>query len=183
MERFAMNQDFPQIKADPLSDAAAFPVLSEAELQQCAEFGTRRTFARGETLFAAGDHPFDCYVIVSGEVCIVDVSTDERRCVLRYGEPGILPATSTCSHGPSGGRLVRGGHCGGSDLHSAGHRAGAFREENLPWASGFGVLFSAGANCCWRPPSRGCACTATRMTGRRWKRWNFSFATACRTVG
>ena len=80
-----MNHDAQRSPADPLADAVAFPILSAAELEQCAEFGERCSFAGGSELFAAGDHPFDCYVILAGEACIVDVSTDERRCVLRYG--------------------------------------------------------------------------------------------------
>lgn len=71
--------------ADPLADTVAFPVFSADEVARCAEFGERRTFAVDEELFSAGDRPFPCFVLVSGEVCIVDVSADAPRCVLRYG--------------------------------------------------------------------------------------------------
>ncbi len=37
----------------------------------------RCSFAQGEEIFGAGSQSFDCYVIVLGDVCIMDVSTDE----------------------------------------------------------------------------------------------------------
>jgi thioredoxin reductase (NADPH) len=72
-----MNQTPDKLHTDLMADTVAFPVLSAAELQECAEFGTRCSFAAGEDLFRAGDQPLDCYVILSGEACIIDVSTDE----------------------------------------------------------------------------------------------------------
>ncbi len=80
-----MNQDLHPPAGDPLADAAVFPVLSATELAQGAGFGQRCALAGGEALFSAGDQPFHCYFIVSGEVCIVDVSSGERTCVIRYG--------------------------------------------------------------------------------------------------
>src|SRR5450631_1694481 len=79
-----MNQTPDQLQADLMADTVAFPVLSAAELEECAEFGTRCSFAAGEDLFRAGDQPFDCYVIHSGEACIVDVSTDEPTYLTRH---------------------------------------------------------------------------------------------------
>src|ERR1700688_708116 len=78
-----MNQTPDQLHADLMKDTVAFPVLSAAELEECAEFGTRCSFAAGEDLFPAGAQPFDCYVILSGEVCIIDVSTDEQTYLVR----------------------------------------------------------------------------------------------------
>ena len=78
-----MNQTPDQLHADQMKDTVAFPVLSAAELEECAEFGTRCSFAAGEALFRAGAQPFDCYVILSGEVCIIDVSTDEPTYLIR----------------------------------------------------------------------------------------------------
>ena len=62
-----MNQTPDQLHTDQMKDTVAFPVLSAAELEECAEFGTRCSFAAGEDLFRAGAQPFDCYVILSGE--------------------------------------------------------------------------------------------------------------------
>ena len=55
-----MNQTQVQLQADLMADTVAFPVLSAAELEECAEFGTRCSFAEGEDLFRAGDQPLDC---------------------------------------------------------------------------------------------------------------------------
>ena len=79
-----MNQTPDQLHADLMKDTVAFPVLSAAELQECAEFGTRCSFAAGEDLFRAGAQPLDCYVILSGEACIIDVSTDEPTYLTRH---------------------------------------------------------------------------------------------------
>ena len=80
-----MSQTPDQLQADLMADTVAFPVLSAAELAECTEFGTRCSFAPGEEIFGAGSQSFDCYVIVSGDVCIMDVSTDEPTCIVRYG--------------------------------------------------------------------------------------------------
>src|SRR6202051_1904490 len=64
----ATNQTPDQRPADMIADTVAFPVLSAAELAECAEFGTHCSFAAGEEIFGAGSQPFDCYVIVSGDV-------------------------------------------------------------------------------------------------------------------
>src|SRR5229473_2249656 len=76
-----MNHPPEQLHADLMADPVAFPVLSAAELAECAEFGTRCSFAPGEEIFGAGSQSVDCYVIVSGDVCIMDVSTDEPTCI------------------------------------------------------------------------------------------------------
>src|SRR5450432_4295725 len=78
-----MSQTPDQLQADQMKDTVAFPVLSAAELEKCADFGTSCSFAAGEDLFREGVQPFDCYVILSGEVCIVDVLTDEPTYLVR----------------------------------------------------------------------------------------------------
>src|ERR1700724_1998468 len=80
-----MNQTPDQFQADLMADMVAFPVLSAAELAKCTEFGTPCSFAPGEEIFGAGSQSFDCYVIVSGDVCIMDVSADEPTCIVRFG--------------------------------------------------------------------------------------------------
>jgi thioredoxin reductase (NADPH) len=72
-------------KSNLLDDKVAFPVLDADDFEKAAEFGTRCAFTAGETLFSAGDRPFDCFVILSGDVCIFDVSNDDRVCVVQYG--------------------------------------------------------------------------------------------------
>jgi hypothetical protein len=53
---------------DPLSDKIAFPQLSEVELSEVAFFGERRSFAKDEPFFCAGDYPFNSHAILSGTV-------------------------------------------------------------------------------------------------------------------
>jgi len=78
-----INQTPDQLHTDQMKDTVAFPVLSAAELEECAEFGTRCSFTAGEDLFRACAQPFDCYVMLSGEVCIIDVLTDEPAYLVR----------------------------------------------------------------------------------------------------
>jgi thioredoxin reductase (NADPH) len=64
----------------------AFIVLTESELKECAEFGTRCSFPQGALLYSAREKVDDTFVILSGEVCIMDISTGSRECVARYGQ-------------------------------------------------------------------------------------------------
>ena len=64
---------------DPLLDAVAFPQLSEAELSEVALFGERRSFAKDEPLFCAGEYPFNSHAILSGTVRIVDCRVTVRQ--------------------------------------------------------------------------------------------------------
>jgi thioredoxin reductase (NADPH) len=70
---------------DPLTDKAAYPRLSEAEIAEIPPFGDRCSFAENQPLFCAGDYPFNSHVILSGKVRIVDQSTGERVVFVRYG--------------------------------------------------------------------------------------------------
>src|ERR1700683_3780322 len=80
-----MSQTPDQLQADLMADTVAFPVLSAAELAECAKFGTRCSFALCEELFPVGNQSFDCYVIVLGDVCIMGVATDEPPCIVHLG--------------------------------------------------------------------------------------------------
>jgi thioredoxin reductase (NADPH) len=63
----------------------AYPHLSPTELEEVTPFGERCTIAENEPLVSAGDYPFNSYVILSGTVRAVDVSTGERVVFVRYG--------------------------------------------------------------------------------------------------
>jgi thioredoxin reductase (NADPH) len=71
---------------DPLADKRAFPPLSKAELEEVGLFGTACFFEKDEPLSRLGDYPCHSYVILSGTVRVVDVSTGAREVALRYGE-------------------------------------------------------------------------------------------------
>jgi thioredoxin reductase (NADPH) len=79
------SQDFFGFAFDPLSDPVAYPHLEEAELSEVASFGERCGFAENDPLVSAGDYPFNSYVILSGRVRAVDISTGERVVFVRYG--------------------------------------------------------------------------------------------------
>jgi thioredoxin reductase (NADPH) len=78
-------QAFFGLGFDPLLDAVAFPHLSEAEVAEVAPFGERCAFAENDPLVSAGEYPFNSYVILSGNVRAVDISTGERVVFVRYG--------------------------------------------------------------------------------------------------
>jgi thioredoxin reductase (NADPH) len=78
-------QDFFGLGFDPLSDPVAYPHLNPTELEEVAPFGERCTIAENDPLVSAGDYPFNSYVILSGTVRAVDISTGERVVFVRYG--------------------------------------------------------------------------------------------------
>jgi len=78
-------QAFFGLGFDPLLDPVAFPHLSEAELADVAPFGERCAFTENDPLVYAGEYPFNSYVILSGNVRAVDISTGERVVFVRYG--------------------------------------------------------------------------------------------------
>jgi thioredoxin reductase (NADPH) len=79
------SQDFFGLGFDPLSDTVAYPHLDANELVEVAPFGERCAIAENDSLVSAGDYPFNSYVILSGTVRAVDVSTGERVVFVRYG--------------------------------------------------------------------------------------------------
>lgn len=79
------SQDFFGLGFDPLSDPVAYPHLNPTELEEVAHFGERCTIAANDPLVSAGDYPFNSYLILSGTVRAVDVSTGERVVFVRYG--------------------------------------------------------------------------------------------------
>lgn len=78
-------QDFFGLGFDPLSDPIAYPHLNPSELEEAAAFGERCLIAENDPLVSAGDYPFNSYVILSGTVRAVDISTGERVVFVRYG--------------------------------------------------------------------------------------------------
>src|SRR5580692_3220367 len=78
-------QDFFGLGFDPLSDSVAYPHLNPTELEEVAPFGDRCTIAENDALVCEGDYPFNSYVILSGTVRAVDISTGERVVFVRYG--------------------------------------------------------------------------------------------------
>jgi CRP-like cAMP-binding protein len=83
------SEDFFGLGFDPLSDPVAYPHLNATELAEAVPFGERCATAGNDPLVCAGDSPFNSYVILSGTVRAVDVSTGERVVFVRY-RPGYF---------------------------------------------------------------------------------------------
>jgi thioredoxin reductase (NADPH) len=61
--------------------------LSQAQIAELAEFGSRRVVAEGEYLYREGDADYDFFVVLSGIVEIVANSGGDERLIARHG-PG-----------------------------------------------------------------------------------------------
>jgi thioredoxin reductase (NADPH) len=72
-------------KFDVLGNQIAFAKLNESEIAEAAMFGEKCTFRKDEVLFSSGARSFDSYTILSGRIRIIDISTGERVCFVRYG--------------------------------------------------------------------------------------------------
>lgn len=65
----------------------AFPKLSDPEVERLAELATVCTFKDGELIFQAGQRGVPLYVVQSGQIAIMDESTEESKTVVVHG-PG-----------------------------------------------------------------------------------------------
>ena len=73
--------------AESSSDETLFPVLSPDQLALLEPFGTRRSIAPGDVLFAEGDVAYDFFVVLSGLVDIVGHFDGEDVLIAQHG-PG-----------------------------------------------------------------------------------------------
>jgi thioredoxin reductase (NADPH) len=71
-------------------DAIAFPTLAESDIAGLRRFGAERPLVAGEVLFAEGDRGFCFFVVLEGEIEIVEHSSGTERLVTTHG-----PATFT----------------------------------------------------------------------------------------
>jgi len=63
----------------------AFPKLSDSEVECLAGLATICSFKDGELVFRAGQRGLPFYVVESGEIAIVDESTDESKTIVVHG--------------------------------------------------------------------------------------------------
>jgi CRP-like cAMP-binding protein len=75
----------------------AFPKLSEAQIQALMPRGKVRRVAAGEVLWTEGDRGFNFFVILDGEMEIIDPTGDEPR----PARPRTCSARSTRILNPS----------------------------------------------------------------------------------
>jgi thioredoxin reductase (NADPH) len=69
-------------------ESVAFPKLDAGEIEAARECGQPESFEAGQCLYHAGE-PVDCFVIVEGQVEIIDPSGDDPRVMLEYGAGGF----------------------------------------------------------------------------------------------
>ncbi len=63
----------------------AFPRLTDSEVQALSKLATTCSFQDGKPLFQAGARGVPFYVVISGEVAIVDESGDESKTIVVHG--------------------------------------------------------------------------------------------------
>ncbi len=88
-------------KAEMEREVVAFPTLDDLEIGMAKECGRAEVYETGERLFHAGDQPVDCFVVVAGNVEIIDPSGDEERVLLEYGPGGFTGEISVLTLRPS----------------------------------------------------------------------------------
>ena len=71
-----------------LKKSLLFSGLGAEDLAEVAAIAHRRTFARGESLFAEGDAATGFYLLASGSMKLCKVSPDGREKVLHFVHPG-----------------------------------------------------------------------------------------------
>ena len=78
----------PAGSISPQAQAGRSPVLDAAQLEVLRRYGTERDMRAGEVLFADGDLTYDLFVVLAGEVRLIE----------RHGQPG---ETIITAYGPS----------------------------------------------------------------------------------
>lgn len=68
----------------------AFPTLTSDDVARIQAYGTRRAIAVGERLFAPGDRDYDFFVIVDGEVAVVQPDGAEEILLATHGAGRFL---------------------------------------------------------------------------------------------
>jgi thioredoxin reductase (NADPH) len=71
------------------AEERAFPVLSDAEIEEISAFGSERSTSDGELLFEAGEASYDLFVVLDGEVEIVRPEGEESVLIVAYRRGGF----------------------------------------------------------------------------------------------
>jgi CRP/FNR family transcriptional regulator len=71
-----------------LKQSLLFSSLDKDDLAQVSAIATRRSIARGETLFSAGEKATGFFLLASGSVKLCRTSPDGREKVLHFSHPG-----------------------------------------------------------------------------------------------
>lgn len=87
--------------ADMQRESTAFPCLDAGEMTAARECGKTEIYEASQSLFDPGQQPMDCFVVVNGEVSIIDTSGDQERLVLTYGAGSIIGDINALAGGPA----------------------------------------------------------------------------------
>jgi thioredoxin reductase (NADPH) len=68
-------------------DDISFPVLSPEELEAARKIGQVEIYPAGTVVFEAGIRPLDCFVVLRGDLDIIDSSGDTEQLIVTHG-PG-----------------------------------------------------------------------------------------------
>ncbi len=82
-------------------DSIGFPKVEYSEIQIARRFGSSNFYEAGEYLYKTGDQPIDCYIIVSGEVQILDLTGDEPRIMVEYGDGAFTGEIAVLTQRPA----------------------------------------------------------------------------------
>jgi thioredoxin reductase (NADPH) len=82
-------------------EVVAFPRLEASEIEIAKECGHTEFYEPGESLYCAGDQPIDCFIIVAGNVEVIDPSGDEERILVAYGSGGFTGELTVLTQRPS----------------------------------------------------------------------------------
>ena len=90
---------------DLLREGVAFPRLTDNELADARSCGCLETYPAGHNLIDVGQRPVDCFIILRGQVAVIDTSRGEERLIVNHGAGAIIgdinalvgrPAVATC---------------------------------------------------------------------------------------
>ncbi len=83
-----------------------FPTLTSAQIERVASHGRRRSMARGDVLVEVGDRNMPFFVIVSGEVHVLDPSASSDTLLATHRPGGFSGDVNMISGRPALARLV-----------------------------------------------------------------------------
>jgi thioredoxin reductase (NADPH) len=70
--------------ANAENSPALFPTLTEEQLKRFCAYGTEETVAKGQTLIQEWSKVFDCFVVVSGEIHILDPADNDSLIAVHH---------------------------------------------------------------------------------------------------
>jgi thioredoxin reductase (NADPH) len=82
-----------------------FPKLTPAQLARVAAHGQRRSTTRGEVLIDVGDRIVPCFVVVAGEIQVLQVSNGTETLIVNHGPGSVSGEANLISGRPSMAKL------------------------------------------------------------------------------